>query len=355
MPFNPEMLVLAREVRARSQEELADESGVSQSKISKIEARMLVPSDDDIARFAKALRFPESFFNRSGGRNAPGSSCIFHRKKQSLPAKDLRRLHAHLDLLRIRVEQLLSGVDFASAQSLYRIDIDAFDGDAEQVASIVRQSWHLPPGPIDNLIAAIENAGGIVVKTSFGTDKIDALSQWARGLPPIFFVNADMPADRVRFSLAHELGHLIMHAVPTGDLETEADRFASELLMPSNSIAPELMGRVDVKRLAALKPRWRVSMQALAMRAANLGTITDRQLRTLYMTMSKLGWRKAEPVAIEPENPRVIPAILDVYFRQKKFAIADMTSLTMCFDEAEFTAEFIPRQEDDRPRLRLVE
>src|SRR4051794_13690167 len=127
--FNPEMLIMAREVRALSQEELATKADVSQSKVSKIEAGLLMPSDEDLRRFVSALAFPLELFLYSGPRSAPGSSCIYHRKRQSLPAKELKRLNALMDYLRIQVQQLLSGVDLAHANGIHRMDIDAFDGD----------------------------------------------------------------------------------------------------------------------------------------------------------------------------------------------------------------------------------
>lgn len=352
--FNPEMLILAREMRALSQEELAAEADVSQSKVSKIEAGMLLPSEDDFARFARALKVPIALFHRSGLRAAPGSSCIFHRKRQTVPAKELKRLHACLDYLRIQVEQLLTGVDLRAPQSIYRIDADAFDGDVEQVARMVRQTWLLAHGPVPSLINVIESAGGVVVKTSFGTDKVDAICQWPKGSPPLFYVNADAPADRVRFSLAHELGHLVMHALPTGDIEREADRFASEFLMPATDILPELMGKVDVKKLAALKPRWKVSMQAIARRAKDLGVISEQQYRILLMTISKLGWRKSEPVQIPAESPTLIPTMIDLYVKQRGFSENDIRTMVYCASEKDFIGTFHAFERKET-QLRLVQ
>src|ERR1700683_5406880 len=94
--FNAEMLVLAREMRAFSQEELAERSGLSQSKISKIEAEILLPSDDDLKALSESLGFPIELFTYSGRRAAPGSSCTYHRKRQSLSARELTRLNAEL-------------------------------------------------------------------------------------------------------------------------------------------------------------------------------------------------------------------------------------------------------------------
>ena len=45
-----------------------------------------------------------------------------------------------------------------------------------------------------------------------------------------FFVNTEIPGDRLRWTLAHEIGHVVMHLMPSPDQEKEADRFAAERL-----------------------------------------------------------------------------------------------------------------------------
>jgi Zn-dependent peptidase ImmA (M78 family) len=84
--------------------------------------------------------------------------------------------------------------------------------------------------------------------------------------------NVEQPADRMRFTLAHELGHLVMHHdQPTQSMEQEANEFASAFLMPARDIRPHFARRVDLRLFAELKPVWRVSMASLLMRARSLG------------------------------------------------------------------------------------
>ncbi len=92
----------------------------------------------------------------------------------------------------------------------------------------------VPRGPIDNMVELIEENGGIIIHCDFGTDLIDAMSQRIDGLPTLFFVNVNAPADRVRFTLAHELGHMVMHTISVRsdeEMENEADEFAGELFV----------------------------------------------------------------------------------------------------------------------------
>ena len=78
-------------------------------------------------------------------------------------------------------------------------------------------------------------------------------------------LNRNHPADRMRFTLAHELGHIVMHRFPTINMEREADEFAACLLVPTNDIKTYFFAarKVDLRLLAALKPEWRVSMASL--------------------------------------------------------------------------------------------
>jgi len=138
-----------------------------------------------------------------------------------------------------------------------------------------------------SVVDAIEDAGGVICEFDFETNKRDAISHGLPGMPPMFFVNITAPADRVRFTLRHELGHMVMHQSSVAYVEltnaaqgeSQADKFASEFLMPAEDIAFELGSNPSLSRLADLKPRWRVSMAALLKRAGDLARISERRSR----------------------------------------------------------------------------
>lgn len=348
MKLNPNMLVLARESRGVTQAQLAADLEISQANISKFEAGLLSVDEALLERIARVLKYPIRFFFQPEAVYGYGSSCLYHRKRQSLPVHDLRRITAELNVLRIGVSRLLQSVELDSVHRFARMDIADFEESPEYVAQLLRGAWGLPSGPVQNLTRAIENAGSIVFRCSFGTTKLDAISQWAPGLPPLFFVNADIPTDRFRFSLAHELGHVVMHQIPTNDLETEADRFASELLMPAKEIAPHL-APLSIQKLAQMKPYWKTSMAALAKRANDLGKITPRHYRSLFTQMGSLGIRVQEPVPLPAEEPELLMQIIDVHRKQHAYSIAELSEL-VAVHEPEFRARYLREQ----GRLRIV-
>ena len=142
--------------------------------------------------------------------------------------------------------------------------------------------------------ALLESAGAIVIMFDFGTRLIDGLSAYdpLDAMPPIVFLNSTSPAERTRFTAAHELGHIVMHrrGFLSEDAEHEADDFASEFLMPTTEIKG-FLGGITLDALASLKSRWKVSMGALLVRAVRLGKISERRSRTLWMQMAKLGYK----------------------------------------------------------------
>lgn len=135
--------------------------------------------------------------------------------------------------------------------------------------------------------------------------RVDAIASWPEDARPIVLLGAHAPGDRLRFTVAHELGHAVMHAMPCADCEKQADAFASEFLMPRKEIRDSLRG-VDLPRLAELKAVWGTSMAALARRARDVGAISDSHYRTLNIELSSSGFRKNEPIAISQEKPTAL-------------------------------------------------
>src|SRR5439155_20247362 len=171
------------------------------------------------------------------------------------------------------------------------------------VAQLVRSLWKIPRGPIPNLVDVIESAGGVVVFRDFGTQKLDGMSCWPRKGPPLFFVNASIPMDRARLTLAHELGHLVMHATPPPrDPQGEANVFAFEFLAPHAELIGDLR-RLRFGLLPELKAHWRLSMNAIVMGAKRAEALKENQLRSLFVQLSRRGYRTSEPYPLTPEEP----------------------------------------------------
>jgi Zn-dependent peptidase ImmA (M78 family)/transcriptional regulator with XRE-family HTH domain len=324
--FNREMLFLARESRGLTQTELAAAVGISQAEISKFENGIKIPSDLQVKSISEVLRYLVPFFFLEESVRSFGSGCVYHRKRKSATDTKLTQLLAMINVKRIQIRHLLKSVESKAPYTFEALDLDEFQGGPPEVARALRALWQLPPGPIHNLVRAIEDAGGIVIRCDFGTSKVDALSQWLPGACPIFLVNDSIPTDRLRFTLAHEIGHIVMHRMPTVDMEREADKFAAELLMPENDIRAHL-SHVDIPKLAAMKQYWRVAMGALLYRAADLKTIDERRKSYLWFRMGQAGYRTHEPVEIPPEEPTLLNELLEVHRDSMGYGQAQIDSV----------------------------
>jgi Zn-dependent peptidase ImmA (M78 family) len=118
-------------------------------------------------------------------------------------------------------------------------------------------------------------------------------------------------------SVAHELGHLVMHRgliAPLGDLEQQANVFAAELLVPLAALKRELPRPVTLSTVAPLKPRWGVSIQALVRRALEAKVITERQYRYLFEQIGVRQWRTREPIDLPLEKPRAFRKACEMLF-----------------------------------------
>jgi Zn-dependent peptidase ImmA (M78 family)/DNA-binding XRE family transcriptional regulator len=306
---NPKMVILARQSRGLTQIELALSAGMTQGTVSKIESGVITVNDDELMRLSNSLDYPNHFFEQQERVEAPGISELFHRKHQQATATTLNKAYALASIRKLEVKKLLRSWE-TKEYDFPKLPIDDFEGNPEKIARTVRALWQLPPGPIFSMTEVLENAGAIIFKMDFGTRHIAGFSIRSADMPPIFFMNKDMPPDRWRWTLAHEMAHVIMHFVPPSDdtnIEEQADHFAGEFLAPAREIKPQLWV-ISFSQLAGLKLYWKISIQSLIMRAYRLGTITERKRRDWFMQISKAGYRLREPTELDPPaEPPVLP------------------------------------------------
>lgn len=355
MPANSDMLRLARQRRGFQQTEAAKLLGIDQSLLSRIENGLVEVRDDVVLKAAQVYDFPLSFFEqREPIYGAPVSVHPMWRKKADVTAREMDAAVAELNIRVIHLRRLLEGAAIANTSDVPRMDIDEFRN-PEHIAALVRAHWRVPAGPIKNLTALAEKAGALVVHSNLGGASISGVTFSAPGMPPLIVLNTDQPADRMRFSLAHEIGHMIMHHFPTASMEHEANAFAVALLMPAQDIRPYFVGRrLDLALMASLKPEWKVSMAALLMRAHKLKFLTDNQHTYLWKQISARGYRLREPPELdfEHEKPDVLRQIVKLHLGALGYSSADLSKL-LCVYEREFRALYAV---DDRgsPKAKIT-
>lgn len=341
------VLETARRSKGLTQTQLAELVGTTQPSIQRYENDLREPDLETLQSIADVLGVTVRFLEHA---SRPESAMAMHahmRRKASAPATVWRRLEAELNMTRWHISSMFEEVSIQASLPMPQFDPD-FDSPSK-CASMVRMQWHMPIGPVRNLIDWLESAGIVVLERDFGTPKVDGLSQWA-GDHPVIILNANVPTDRKRLTIAHELGHLVMHVHYSGeDIEEQANEFAAEFLMPAATIKHELKN-LTLGKLRDLKRAWGTSMAALVERAYHLGLIMKDERVKFYKDLSRKGWRLNEPLSdeIAPEEPKMTAAITQS-MRQAELSDSDVASI-IGFASPEANVLLTP----SRPALRAI-
>ncbi|WP_158561265.1 ImmA/IrrE family metallo-endopeptidase [Emticicia sp. C21] len=323
------MIELARESRGFTQTELCEKMNVRQGTVSKLENNELFLSDDYIEKISDILNYPKSFFLLKDEIYPP--SLIYYRRKAKVPGRTQKQFEAQMNIIRIHIEKLLKRVEIPDA-NLIDWDVEKH-GQPEKAALFLREKWRLPKGKIENITRLLEDNGIIVIRFDFNTDKIDGLSLFTVKNQPIIYVNSQLPSDKERLTLAHELGHLVLHfskiTEKDRDLEKEAFRFGSEFLVPEFDFRRSF-AKLNLKTLANLKRFWKVSMSSLIVKASNIGILTPNEEKYLWQQMAPYRLREPEELDFAKEQPSLVKEIIEVHkqdFELSSIEIAEILSL----------------------------
>ena len=322
------MIILARDARGLTQQELGEKIHLHKANISRLESGETHTSEETLNALSEALGYPPAFF-KLPGHIMPTN--LAYRKRQQVPMKLISPVEAQVNILRRHV-QFATRVLNKPFPHLPLFGVDEKNTPAK-IAGLVRRKWGADTPVIDNLIRLVEQQGIIINSFDFGTERVDSRSILTDDKYPVIFLNSTMLGDRQRFSLAYELGHLLMHTytvVPHyRDINHEANLFAAELLMPEKEIRKDFKGGITLPLLGELKLKWKVSMIALLYRADDLGLLTPNQKRYLLQQFNQQKIRRREPqqLDIPAEKPQLMRQWLAEYMGKTKLGIIQVCEL----------------------------
>lgn len=306
---------LARELRGLGQAQLGERIGVDQSTLSRIERGESTIASETLDQLMLATQLPAAFFRIDTEHCFPLGSLLF-RSQSKLTAGNLDQVRAWADVAFYAASVLSARLKPYSVELPHLVDEAP-----EAAAELTRSELGLhPTEPIENLIQAVERARVMVLSIPVAVDGLDAFSaNVGPRRQPVIVIGVQPKGDRQRFTVAHELGHLVIHSrvtAPTRQLEAEAHRFAAELLLPAVAMREEITVPFSLSDAARMKRRRRVSMQAIIRRARDLGIISENQYRYLVKQISARGWRQEEPaeLRVEPEQPRAFRQMAEMIF-----------------------------------------
>ena len=307
-------LKIARAAAGLSLRDLADKIGnkVSAQAIGKYERSEMTPGSDVLIALVRALGVTENYLLSTSKLELVS---VDFRKKSLVGAREEATISA----------QVMSGVErYLAIEDILGLDggtwqkpisapfpVRSLD-EAENTASKLRSAWNMGSDPIPNLAEFLEEKGVKIIAIELPAS-VSGMLCWVRRNGgsdiPVVVLNSCHTGERQRFSLAHEVGHLVM-SVDGVHEEKACQRFAGAFLMVAEVLWREV-GRhrrtISLGELFQLKAIFGVSVQAIAYRCMDLGIIDDKAMRQLFISFGNRGWRTPpypEPMPVPREVPK---------------------------------------------------
>ena len=304
--FNPSRLKFARKRRGMTIKAISEKIGITTKAYSNYENGLSVPRSPKVALMSNILSFPQNFFFLDDITPLRENDVSF-RSLARMSAK-VRDKALHAGQIALELSSWLEK-QFELPESKL---LDLRNYTPEAASETLRSEWGIGERPIKNMVHLLEAKGVRVFSLAEETHDLDAFSFWIDHVPFIF-LNTRKSVERSRFDAAHELGHLVLHKQdsPSGkEVEAEANNFASSFLMSEGSVVARASRFTTLNWLISSKVHWRVSAAALVRRLKDLDLITEWQYRTLTIELSKRGYMKNEPNAIQQrEFSKLFPMI----------------------------------------------
>ncbi len=297
---------------------LGEQVGISHTAVSKYEQGLVIPSSSMLIKLSRALGVRIEYFLRPETYEL---SNIQYRKRQGLTKAELSAIEFDV------MDQVERQLELESLLPLPENKLDKWHyqsskiannySDIEEIADEARSNWHLGLSAISNFVDIVNEKGIRIIFTKVENPaKFDGLSAMI-GDTHLIVVAKNVTGDRQRFTIALELGHLVLdkRISPDLDIEKACNRFAGAFLLPKTSVI-ERLGRsrkdIDIAELSILKAEFGISMVGILYRALDLGIISSELHRRMMIDFRKNGWNKTEP-------GEQYPAETDYVFQQLVF------------------------------------
>ena len=320
-----ERLADARKRARLTQAEVSERLGVARTTLVAIEKGERRPSHSELVRLGEILATSvhdlqrETFLRaeisprfRSGGAVA---DAVEQLRTLGVRYAELERLH---DVHRVpaRLAALGTYLTVATAQLGDRLA-------AEDAARTVRGVLGLGDEPALHLDDRLEVEAGLRIFRLELSANIAAILVWIDGVGPCVALNAAHGPERARWSLAHELGHLLRDP-EAGDVIDEStsmkradeifpERFAIEFLLPAAGVQKRFAdkcraGRFTLVDLFALARFFEVSFRAMTLRLEELRLLPQGAYQNLIahrISPGHVAYHEAR--ARPPGQPRKLP------------------------------------------------
>lgn len=296
----------ARLMKGYSLQDLADaiEPKLSRQALHRYEKGEVMPDSEKLGQLSKALGVTPDFFFRS---TQVELGEIEYRKLKNMPQKEAAVIKEKTKEYLSRYLELeeIMGLPHAFENHLKVFETVTTYEQVNRAAEWLRTQWELGKGPIFNVVELLEDKHIKVVKLDVNDD-FDGLQTWVNGNIPVlaYNVNKANKTDRIRFTLLHELAHLLLKFGEVSEQQKEklCHQFAGAMLLPESSLKNELgehRNKISTFELANIKRQYGISMQAIIMRARDCGIINEQYTKQLFFLFKQMSWKVDEPFDYE--------------------------------------------------------
>lgn len=293
----------ARLMNGFSLQDLADAMGnqLTRQALHRYEKGEVIPDTEKINLLSKVLHVNPDYFFRS---TKVELGEVEFRKLSKMPQKEAsiikeitkEKLSRYLEL-----EEIL-GLANEFEDYLKDFEIVSEYKQVNKAAELLRKKWGLGVSPIFNIVELLEDKNIKVLDLRVNED-FDGLQTRVNGTIPVVAYNAKKinKPDRIRFTLLHELAHLLLKfgEMSEKQKETLCHQFAGAMLLPEETLKTELgehRTKLSINELGNIKKQYGISMQTVVMRARDCGIINEHYTKQFFFMIKQMNWKVDEPV-----------------------------------------------------------
>ena len=303
----------ARLMNGFSLQDVANALGnqLTRQALHRYEKGEVIPDAEKINLLGKVLNVSPDYFFR---KTKVELDEIEYRKLSKMPQKEAsiikEKTKEYLSRY-LELEEIL-GLDNEFYNPLADFGAITTYEQVNKAAKVVRENWGLGnKSAIFNVVELLEDKHIKVIKLDVDED-FDGLQTYVNGNIPVIAYNSKKinKPDRIRFTILHELAHLLMIFCDITEKQKESlcNQFAGAMLLPEETIKSELgehRNKLSTLELANIKKQYGISMQAIAMQAKNCGIINEHYTKQFFFIFKQMNWRVEEPydyVGVEESN-----------------------------------------------------
>lgn len=233
--------------------------------------------------------------------------ALEYRKLQNLSARDENRIVEQTREYLSRYMELeeILGIEDEFVNPLNEFGPITTFSDVSAAADLLRDKWGVGGNSVVNIAGFLEDMHVKVVEIDIETH-FNGMQTWVNDGLPVVAYNKNLRGkpDRIRFTLLHELGHLLLRFTDVNEKQKEVlcHQFAGAVLMPE-SVLKEKLGphrsKLSIQELGNLKKQYGISMQAVVRRAVECKIVSEHYGRQFFKMIEEMGWKSREPVAYE--------------------------------------------------------